>query len=418
MLYERWREVASARMRDRALVNAATGDSWTFGAMLALSDSAALPEAPWVFPRGNGIPFIFEVLRGWRHDRPVCPLEQEGIAPYPDSAPADLVHFKTTSATTGRARHVAFTAMQLAADPANLVATMGLRPDWPNLGLISLAHSYGFSSLVLPLLLHGIPLIVSPSALPEALRQTAANEPSVTLPAVPALWRSWHDAGVIPSSIRLAISAGAPLPSALEHEVFEARGLKIHNFYGASECGGIAYDASELPRRDSTWVGTPVANVQLHVATSGCLIVRGANVASRYWPTSDPALAEGTFMTADAVEIRDGVVHLRGRHTDLINVAGRKAIPEDIERAILRHPGVRQCLVFGVPRIVVEHGDSIVAVVESTNLTREALQQFVASILPAWQQPRDWWLVDAIPTNPRGKHARREWRDSYLQSRA
>jgi long-chain acyl-CoA synthetase len=40
---------------------------------------------------------------------------------------------------------------------------MGLRPDWPNLGVISLAYSYGFSNLVLPLLLHGIPLFLAPS---------------------------------------------------------------------------------------------------------------------------------------------------------------------------------------------------------------------------------------------------------------
>ena len=52
---------------------------------------------------------------------------------------------------------------------------MGLRPDWPNLGVISLAHSYGFSNLVLPLLLHGIPLILAPSPLPEAVRQAAGG---------------------------------------------------------------------------------------------------------------------------------------------------------------------------------------------------------------------------------------------------
>ena len=55
------------------------------------------------------------------------------------------------------------------ADAENIVATMGLRPDWPNLGVISLAHSYGFSNLVLPLLLHGIPLILAPVPLPARL---------------------------------------------------------------------------------------------------------------------------------------------------------------------------------------------------------------------------------------------------------
>src|SRR5437667_4084262 len=99
------------------------------------------------------------------------------------------------------------------ADAENIVATMGLRRDWPNFGVISLAHSYGFSNLVTPLLLHGIPLVLSHSALPESLRQIAGlGGEGITLAGVPALWRIWHEARVIGPQIRLAISAGAPLP--------------------------------------------------------------------------------------------------------------------------------------------------------------------------------------------------------------
>ena len=108
-------------------------------------------------------------------------------------------------------RLVAFTGRTTLADAENIVATMGLRADWPNLGVISLAHSYGFSNLVLPLLLHGIPLILAPAPLPEIIRR-AAEEKSITLPAVPAMWRAWHEANAIPENVRLAISAGAPLP--------------------------------------------------------------------------------------------------------------------------------------------------------------------------------------------------------------
>src|SRR5205085_7308072 len=123
----------------------------------------------------------------WRLGEVVCPLEPDQKRPETnESLPEEIVHFKTTSATTGAPRLVAFTAPQLMADAENIVATMGLRPDWPNLGVISLAHSYGFSNLVLPLLLHGIPLIVVGSGLPEAVKRAASAEPSLTLAAVPA----------------------------------------------------------------------------------------------------------------------------------------------------------------------------------------------------------------------------------------
>ena len=170
---------------------------------------------------------------------------------------------------------------------------MGLRPDWPNLGVISLAHSYGFSNLVLPLLLHGIPLILVPAPLPEMIRRAAGEESVVTLAAVPALWRAWHEAGGVPSQVRLAISAGAPLPLNLERAVFEASGIKIHNFYGASECGGIAYDASAAPRTDAALAGTPLPGANVSLNGDGCVIVCGPAVGSTYWPKRTKLLGEG-----------------------------------------------------------------------------------------------------------------------------
>ena len=265
--------------------------------------------------------------------------------------PAHCIHLKTTSATTGAPRFVAFTAEQLAADAENIVATMGLRPDWPNVAAISLAHSYGFSNLVLPLLLHGIPLFIAPSPLPEIFRQAInrAKVPALTLPAVPALWRAWHAAGVIPANVRLAICAGAPLPLALETGVFSATGIKIHNFYGSSECGGIAYDATPVPRTEESCAGKPMRNVDLQIGEAGCLEVRGKAVGETYWPTPSSALKAGCFKTSDLAEIINGEVHLRGRLADQINVAGRKVSPAAIEQVLLEHDQVAECLAFGVP---------------------------------------------------------------------
>ena len=202
--------------------------------------------------------------------------------------PDSIVHLTTTSATTGDPRLVAFTESQIAADPANLVPAMGMRRDWPNLAAISLCHSYGFSNLVLPLLLHGIPLILARSALPEALMRTASTTAAATLAGVPALWKTWDEANAIPANIRLAISAGAPLPLSLEREIYRKHGVKIHNFYSSSECGGIAYDASPLPRQDAACVGSPLSNVMVDISENNCVRVRGRAVAERYWPRPDP----------------------------------------------------------------------------------------------------------------------------------
>jgi len=304
---------------------------------------------------------------------------------------------------------VALSAAQLAADADNIVGTMGLRPDWPNLGVISLAHSYGFSNLVTPLLLHGIPLVLVPAPLPEMIRRAAEGEAQLTLPAVPSMWRAWHESGAIPASVRLAISAGAALPLNLEQAVFAASGLKIHNFLGASECGGIAYDASATPRPDAAIAGTALRNVAVSLNEYGCLTVQSAAVAETYWPKPSHMLGGGQFQTSDLAEIKDGRVLLRGRQNDEINVAGRKVSPESIERALLRHADVRECLVFGAPSKSAERTETIFAVVVSEAPEAE-LKRFLLQTLPAWQLPREWYYVPALVTNARGKVSRAEWR--------
>jgi acyl-CoA synthetase (AMP-forming)/AMP-acid ligase II len=192
-------------------------------------------------------------------------------------------------------------------------------------------------------------------------------------------------------------------------------GLKIHNFYGSTECGGIAYDRSELPRAETGGVGQPMANVSLSLADSGCLTVAGSNVGETYWPQADAALAHGRFQTSDLAEMRDGWVFLRGRASDLINVAGRKVAPETIEEALRAHPGVRSCLVVGVPAEHDTRAEMILAcVVGDPGVTEPALRSSLLSRLPAWQIPRAWWFVDDLEADARGKVARAEWRRRYL----
>ena len=411
MLYQRWRSVAREHAGRIALVDPGGDRQWTFAELAEEAGQQASRPTGLRFQPAHGSDFVFEVLSAWRDGAVLCPLEVGQTPPVIKDPLKGIAHLKTTSASTGVARLVAFTAEQLAADADNIVQTMGLQPDWPNLGVISLAHSYGFSNLVLPLLLHGVPLVLGDSGLPEAIRRAASVLPNVTLPAVPALWRAWHEAGAIPPNTALAISAGAPLPLALEQDVFATSRVKIHNFYGATECGGIAYDNSRTPRTDATCVGAPMKNVTLSINDDGCLEVRSAAAGQTYWPAPEANLGHGCYRTSDLAEIRQGLVFLRGRASDQINVAGRKVSPEAIERVLSQHPLVRECLVFGAPDAANGRGEIIVAcVVAADGANVEALKQFLLGQVPAWQTPREWRFVDSLSPNQRGKLSRAEWR--------
>jgi long-chain acyl-CoA synthetase len=418
MLYERWQKVVRDKPNEVAMRDLASGESWTFSELSREGEQPLDDNRGIVFLQGNSPQFVISVLRAWRSQSIVCPLEAQQPPSNLPLPPKPCCHLKITPAGTGARRVVAFTGEQLAADAENIVTTMGLRPDWPNLGVISLAYSYGFSNLVLPLLLHGIPLFLVPSPLPVALRCATHADWNLTVAGVPALWHAWQKAGAILSNVRLAISAGAPLPLSLEREVFDEHGVKIHNFYGCTECGGISYDAAPGPRADESSVGKPLNNVTVEIGDDGFLRVRSRAVGETYWPKKEDALVSGEFRTGDFAEIKDDGIVLRGRADDHINVAGRKVLPAVIEEALLEHEVVEDCVVFGVPSGNADRVDLIVACVNaSRDGVKEELKQFLLQKLPAWQVPREWWFVDSLQRNGHGKLSRAEWRKSFLETR-
>jgi acyl-CoA synthetase (AMP-forming)/AMP-acid ligase II len=91
-------------------------------------------------------------------------------------------------------------------------------------------------------------------------------------------------------------------------------------------------------------------------------------------------------------------------------------VPEVVERVLAAHPEVRECLVFGVPGLDPQRGESIVACVSlKSRLGPDDLKQYALGVLSAWQVPRDWWIVESLAADGRGKLSRAEWRRRYLE---
>ncbi len=228
---------------------------------------------------------------------------------------------------------------------------MGLRAEDRLLAAIPLSHSYGFSSLLLPALVRGSMLIVPEYRAPFAPLLAAEALGATFFPTVPA----WLGAFVRlaspppwPASLRRVISAGAPLPAETARAFRARTGRPVHVFYGASECGGIAFDrAGGAAERGS--VGTPVDGVGLSVEPeSGRLVVRSAAVAATYLPEPAPELGGGTFVTGDLAAIDGGEVFLLGRADDLVIVRGKNVNPREIEAVLRGLDGIEDVACFGV----------------------------------------------------------------------
>jgi len=424
-LYQTWLKTLHT-FQNALAVKLPDGESWSFRQLQQhLEDQPALKPRTihHAFASEGTVPFIVETLRAWRDDAILCPLESEFNAPsLPDPAAmnASVAHLKFTSGSTGEPRCVMFVAEQLAADAENIRVSMGLDRASPNLSVISPAHSYGFSNLVLPLLLQGHPLVVAGDILPAALRNAAKGFTSLTLPAVPAMWRAWHRVNALETlPIKLAISAGAPLPVELEQEVYDSLGLKIHNFMGSSECGAIAYDDSLQPRADAAFVGRPAHGVNISINQAGCIVVQSHAVGAGYTSdnaTQQDALHNGRFVTSDLAELRQEGLYLLGRASDAINLAGRKLNPSEVEAALLKHPEVKHCVVFGVPsKDAFRHEETVACIHGTCTIPQKELAGWLEKELPAWKRPRHYWFTTELKPDARGKFPRRIWKERWLQ---
>ena len=417
-LYEQWQKVVAQKGAQIALRELGSGQEWTFQGLDGLARAAA-PAPPLLHTTQTGLGLIVDVLRAWREGSVLLPDDSGSqFAPRAEPWPGEVCHLKITSGSGGERKMAMFVARQLIADAGQIIESMGLHDEQPNLATISMAHSYGFSSLVLPLLLHGIPLWLLDHPLPETLRRALEKAPVVcTLPAVPALWRAWHHAEVDFHKVALGISAGAPLPVTLEAAEFQRSGFKIHNFYGSTECGGIAYDATPLPRTDPTLAGTPLKGVHTSLH-DGCLRVHSPATGIGYSGDATP-WEPGIYQTQDYALLNDhGAVHLLGRAGETISIAGYKVAPETVEAAFQQLPGVKHCLVFGVPSPdPVRHEEIVVCLHHDADVSLADLRTSLPN-LPSACLPRHWWSCPDLHPDARGKYSRPAWRQRWLTEQA
>jgi len=346
------------------------------------------------------------------HRRPVPPDATRWQGPVPD-------FLKLTSGTTSAPRAVRFRASQLLADAENICTTMRITDLDVNYGVVPLSHSYGFSSLITPLLVRGVRLVVSNDRFPRAILEGLAASRATVFPGTPVFYQKLAEIESPPQleDLRLCISAGACLPKQAAG-IFSVRyGFKVHSFYGASECGGIAYDATEERHYEDGFVGTPLQGVEIAQTESpGPISVSGPAVGDGYFPqTEEAVLGGGYFVPGDIVQDTEKGFYLVGRTSDVINVAGRKLNPLEVEARLEEFPGVKQAVVFGIQSAL--RGEEPVACVAGVGIGREALMRFCQENLSAWQVPRDLWFVPEIPCTERGKINRRAVAESYRVQR-
>ncbi len=254
------------------------------------------------------------------------------------------------------------------------------------LATVSPQHMYGFElSVTLPLLCSGIAVDCAKPLLPDDVRSALERLPAprllVTTPLhLQALLRADLDL-----DFEAAVSATAPLDPQLATAVEVRWKAPMLEVYGSTETCVLA---SRRPAQDPRW--TPYAGVLIEPRPDGVRI-------------SAPQIPAPVVL-ADLIELEsDGRFHLRGRCSDLLEIAGKRASLADLNRRLLSIPDIEDGIIFQHEATDAVGVKRLAALVVAPTLQEQQIRECLLKILDPAFMPRPLRRVAALPRNATGK---------------
>ena len=350
--------------------------------------------------------------------------------------PGDLAVLCYTSGTTGVPKGAMCTHGTMAFNSQTYRDWMGFTAEDSVLGVAPLFHITGLIGHVGIALLAACPLVINHrfegQVVMDAIRE---HRPTFTIGSITVFINLSGLDGVTRedwSSFRMIYSGGAPIAPAVTDGFLEKTGLYIHNIYGLTETNSPSHavplgkKAPVDPNSGALSVGVPVFNTvvrilgddgnEVPVGQIGEFVTSGPQVIPGYW--NKPAetaegLPGGELRTGD-VGFMDssGWFYLVDRKKDMINAAGYKVWPREVEDVLYGHPAVLESAVVGVPDEY--RGETVKAFVSlkpGATVTEDELIAFCKQQMAAYKYPRSIQFVDDLPKTTSGKILRREVRD-------
>jgi long-chain acyl-CoA synthetase len=324
-----------------------------------------------------------------------------------------------SSGTTGPPKPVVVTAAQAAAYVRSCDAACAYTQEDKVLAVLPFFHAFGLLHMLLPALANGGVVIVAPF-FPRSTAAAIERERITVLAGVPLMFRllaetEFHQQPDF-SSIRLAISGGAALSLGVTRRFQDKYGVAIGQSYGTTEAGLISFAPPGEQVEGPGFVGRPYPGVTVEIRSpSGDLLGPGAggeicvrSPASASGYVGEPADGTGVFRK-DCVGTGDigcldeaGRLFLMGRAKPMLNVAGKKVSPTEVEACLRGHPSVADVLVVGAK--TPDGGERAKAfVVPVGPVTVLELQEFCATKLAAYKVPRQIAFVKDLSGGAMGK---------------
>lgn len=334
----------------------------------------------------------------------------------------DIALVLHTSGSTGRPKRVPLRHFNLAVSARNIANTYSLSPEDASLCAMPLFHVHGLVASVLATLASGGTVVVPARFDAMAFWRTVREHRVTWYSAVPTIHQllltrigeKGRPAGT--ESLRFVRSCSTSLSPEIMHKMEGVFGVPLLEAYGMTEASHQMAANPLPPRPRKPWsVGAP-AGVRMSVIDAegqhlghddrGEVVILGPSVFKGYENNPEAnasSFASGWFRTGDEGFLdSDGYLHLTGRLKDLINRAGEKISPHQVDKVLQAHPAVAQAVTFAMPHPTL--GEEVAAaVVLREPETEVALIKYCRHRMAEFECPKKLFILDSIPLTATGK---------------
>jgi malonyl-CoA/methylmalonyl-CoA synthetase len=360
-------------------------------------------------------------------------LTEEPFSPakgsLPQIDPARRAMILYTSGTTGKAKGVVSTHLNIQAQVTSLIEAWGWASEDYILHVLPLYHVHGIINVLTCALWAGARCEILPRFDPVETWKKFVERDLTLFMAVPTIFLKLitaYEAGTPQEQqlmrqacqkFRLMISGSAPLPVSVLEKWKAITGHTILERYGMTEIGMALSNPLQGERVPGS-VGTVLPQIEVRLVddggnpvesgVSGEIQVRGPSVFLEYWQRPQETKASfrhGWFSTGDVAVVEKGIYRILGRKsTDIIKTGGYKVSALEIEEVLRTHPAIKECAVIGIEDP--EWGERVGAALilqRGEDLTLEELRTWGKRRLAPYKVPTRVVIVDDLPRNPLGK---------------
>lgn len=356
---------------------------------------------------------------------PVTPHYQAG----------DIAFLVYTSGTTGVPKGAMNTHGNVAFNAQTYRDWIKLAEGAPILGIAPLFHITGLIGHVAAAFITAAPLILTyrfePGVMLDAIEEHRAEFTIGAITAFIAMMNHPSATRAKLASMTKIYSGGAPIPPSVVVDFRKIFGHYIHNGYGLTETNSpthvvpLSREAPVDPASGALAIGVPVYNTiswicddagnPLPVGEIGEIVTQGPMVVPGYWNKPDKtaeSIRNSRFHTGDVGFMdAEGWFYLVDRKKDMINAAGYKVWPREVEDVLYTHPAVREAAVIGVADPY--RGETVKAVISlkpGAATTPADIILFCKERMAAYKYPRMVEIIEDLPKTVTGKILRRELR--------